>query len=63
MERLKINQLENVRFIKVDDLKFTQVELFLFFHFKCVAAYVSDLFCMAHLASNERFLYHSNLLI
>ena len=27
----------------------------------CVAANASELFCMAHLANNERFLHHSNL--
>ena len=27
----------------------------------CTAASVSELFCMAHLANNERFLYHSKL--
>ena len=32
---------------------------FQFFHFKCVAAHASELFCMAQLANNERFLYHS----
>ena len=50
-----------MRFIKVNDSKLTQVQLFLFFHFMCVAANVSELFFMAHLAINERFLYHSNL--
>ena len=38
-----------------------QVELFLFFHFMCVAAIASELFCMAYLANIERFLYHSNV--
>ena len=45
----------------MNELKLTQVELFSFFYFKCVEANVSDLFCMAHLANNERFLYYSNL--
>ena len=34
---------------------------FLFFHFMCAAANASELFCTAHLANNERFLYHFNL--
>ena len=50
-----------MRFIKVNELKLTQVELFSFFHFMCAAANASELFCMAHLANNKRFLYHSNL--
>ena len=60
-ERLKISQLEKMRYIKVNELKLTQVELFSCFHFKSVAANVSELFCMAHLANSERFLYHSDL--
>ena len=60
-KRLKTTQLEKVCFIKVNELKLAQVELFLFFHFMCVAANASEVFCMAHLANNERFLYHSNL--
>ena len=60
-KRLKITQLEKVNFMKVNELKLTQVELLSFFHFKCVAANASVLFCMAHLANNERFLYHSNI--
>ena len=59
--RLKITQLEKVHFIKENELKLTQVELFSFFHFKCVDANASELFCIAHLAYIERFLYHSNL--
>ena len=39
----------------------TQVELFYFFHFMCVAANASELFYVAHLANTERFLYHSNI--
>ena len=50
-----------LHFIKVNEFKLTQVELFSLFHFMCVAVNVSELFCMAHLANNERFLYHSNL--
>ena len=33
------------------------------FHFMRVAANASELFSMAYLANNERFLYHSNLFI
>ena len=58
---MKIAQFEKVRSIKVSELKSTQVELFSFFHFKCVADNVSEWFCMAHLANIESFLYHSNL--
>ena len=47
-ERLKITQLEEVRFINVNELKLTEVELFLLFHFKFVAANVFELFCAAH---------------
>ena len=46
--------------MKVSELKLTQVELFSFFHFMRVAANASELLCMAHLASNARFLYPSN---
>ena len=49
--RLKITQLEKLHFIKVNELKLTQVELFSFFHFMCVAANASELFCMAPLAN------------
>ena len=59
--RLKITQLEKVRFIKANELKLTQVQLLSFFYFKCVAANVSNLFCMAHLTNIELFLYNSNL--
>ena len=59
--RLNITELEKARFIKVNELKLTQVELFLFFYFMCAAANTFELFCMAHLENNERFLYHSNL--
>ena len=50
-----MTQLEKLYFIKVDELKLTQVELFKFFHFMCVAANESELFCVAHLANIERF--------
>ena len=46
-----------MRFIKVNDLKLTQVELFSFFHFMCVAANASELFYMARLENIERFFY------
>ena len=49
-----------MRFIKVNKLKLTEVELF-FFYLMRVAANASELFPMAHLASTERFLHHSNL--
>ena len=46
----------------MNKLKLSQNELFSFFPFKCVAVNASELFDMAHLADNERFLYNSNLL-
>ena len=58
-QRLKITELEKVALTKVNELKLIQVELFHFFHFMCVAANASELFCMAYLAYTERFLYHS----
>ena len=47
--------------MKVNELKLTQVELLSFFYVKWVAANASELFNMAHLANNKKFLYHSNL--
>ena len=44
--RLKTTQLEKVRFIKMVELKLTQVEFFKFFHFMCGAANASELFCV-----------------
>ena len=44
-----------MHFIKVNGLKLTQVELFLFFQFKCVADNVSELSCMAHLVLMNAF--------
>ena len=41
-----------MRFIKVNELKLTQVELFSFFHFMCAAANVFELFCIAFLVQN-----------
>ena len=63
--RLK-NEIENNStwegvFYQSQSVKIIQAELFSFFHFVCAAANSSELFCMAHLANNERFLYHSNL--
>ena len=46
-----------MRFIKLDEFKLTQVELFQFLHFMFVAVNASELFCMACLANIERFLY------
>ena len=48
-------------FIKVNELKLSQVELVSFFQFMCGATNASELFRMAHLPNIERFLYHSNL--
>ena len=42
-------------------LKLQPVLSFSSFNFMCAAANLFELFCMAYLASNERFLYHSNL--
>ena len=43
------------------EMKVTQDELLSFFHYMRVAANASESFCMAYLANNERFLYHSSL--
>ena len=58
---MKIAKLMKVCFMKVNELKLTQVELFSFFQLMCVAANASELLCLAHLANVERFLYYSNL--
>ena len=58
-----MTQLEKMHFIKVNQLKLSQVELLSFFHFMSAAANASQLFCVAHLANNERFLYHFKLSI
>ena len=42
--KFKIAQLEKVRFIKMNELELTQVELFSFFHIMCAAANASALF-------------------
>ena len=47
LKRFKITQIDKVRFIKVNELKLTQVELFSFFNFQSVAAIASELFCVA----------------
>ena len=60
-QRSKISQLEKVRFIKVNQLNLTHVELFSFFHFRCVDADATKLFCMTYLPNIKRFLCHSNL--
>ena len=52
---MKLTLFEKVRFIKVNELKLTQVELFSFFHLKCAAANVPEMFCLAYLANNELF--------
>ena len=44
-----------MRFFKMNELKLTKVDFFPFFHFKCVAANVSELFCVTYLANNEPF--------
>ena len=59
--RLKINQLKKVRFIKVDELKVIQIELFEFLHVMRVAFNPSDFFCMDHFSSSESYLHHSIL--
>ena len=41
---------------------FTQVELFPFIHFMCVAANASEWVQTVHLVNIELFLYHSKLL-
>ena len=38
----------------MNKLNLIQAELFQFLHYKCTAANASELFCMAHLANNER---------
>ena len=59
--KIEITRHEKVRFIKVNELKLTQVELFSFFRFMCVAAKAFEVFYMTHLANTERFLYYSKL--
>ena len=59
--KIENNSLKKVRFIKVNEFKITQIELFYFFHFICVVANASEFFCMAYLAKIDSFLCHSNL--
>ena len=49
-----------MHFIKVNELKLAQVELFwfFFFHFICVASNGPELFSKAHFENIECFLYH-----
>ena len=50
-----MTKIQKVHFIKVNQLKLTQAELFLIFHFMCFAANAFELVCMAHLRNIERF--------
>ena len=43
-----------------NELKLTQIELFLVFHFMCVAVNASVLFFIAQLSNTECFLYPFN---
>ena len=66
---MRINNLEggsiydslSSGYTQVNELILTQAELFSFFHFMCVAADASKLFCITQLPNNKRFLYHFNL--
>ena len=60
-KKIEKTQLEKVHFIKVNELKLAQIELLSFFHFKCVTPNAFELFCMAHFANSESFLYHPNV--
>ena len=46
-----------MHFIKVNELKLNQIEWFSFFTFKCTAANIAELFCVALLENNERLLH------
>ena len=59
--RQKITQHGKVYFIKINELKLIQAELFQFFHFMCIAANAPELIWIALLANIKHFLYHSNL--
>ena len=61
-ENKKLNQLEKIHFIKVNELKLYEVKFFFRFHFMCVASNSSESFCMPRKANIKRFLYHYNLL-
>ena len=54
---LKITQFDKAHFIKMNELKLTEVELFSFFHFMLIHRII---FC-GPLANIDHFLYHSNL--
>ena len=47
IKRLKITQLVKMCFVELNELKFTQNELFSLFHFKSVTTNISELFCVA----------------
>ena len=59
--RLKVTQFKKVRFIKVNELKLTPVELFLLFNFMCVAIHASKLFHVDYSVKNELFLHYYNI--
>ena len=46
IKRLKVIQLEKMRFIKENELKLTQVELFSLFHLKSITPNVSEFICV-----------------
>ena len=48
-------------FLALNELKLTQIAIFLFFHIMLVFSNASELFCMAHLANIKSFLYNCNL--
>ena len=54
-QKMKINQLEKMRFIKVNEQNLTQVEQFQFFRFMCAVTNAFELFCVVYLANIERF--------
>ena len=56
-QRLKIAQLEKARWTKI----ISNWVILVFSLYACCCYNASELFCMAYLASIERFLYHSNL--
>ena len=59
--KIEKTQFEKMRFIKGNKLKLTQVELFLFFHFKCVAANASENLYGTFNKKMSAFLYLFNL--
>ena len=60
-KKIENNSASEGAFYQSEWAKLTQVVLFYFFHFMCVAANASGLLYMSYLANNEHFLYHSNL--